>query len=112
MISTWGYTPYGTPKVATYLGCTKFTYIHDMKNITLPEEFFLPDYDIDPSSKEDTRSTVYWNPNILTDENGNATFSFFTSDIQGEFEIMVQGLEVNTFRPLMGSGTFKVTLDE
>ncbi|MBB5440708.1 hypothetical protein HDC92_004411 [Pedobacter sp. AK017] len=108
-IYAYGYTANGTPRVATYLGCTKFRYIHDMKNITIPEEFPLPDYDAYPSEKEDTRSTIYWNPNIVTDEKGTATFSFFTSDIQGEFELVAQGLEVNTLKPLMGIGSFKVT---
>ena len=109
MIYAYGYTTNGTPRVATYLGCTKFRYIHDMKNITIPEEFPLPDYGTNPSEKEDVRSTIYWNPNIVTNANGTATFSFYTSDIQGEFEIMAQGLEVNTLKPLMGTGSFKVT---
>ncbi|MBB5441399.1 hypothetical protein HDC92_005111 [Pedobacter sp. AK017] len=108
-IYAYGYTANGTPRVATYLGCTKFRYIHDMKNITIPEEFPLPDYDAYPSEKEDTRSTIYWNPNIVTDTKGTATFSFFTSDMQGEFELIAQGLEVNTLKPLMGTGSFKVT---
>ena len=92
-----------------YLGCGNYRDINYIKNITIPEEFPLPDYGTNPSEKEDVRSTIYWNPNIVTDANGTATFSFYTSDIQGEFEIMAQGLEVNTLKPLMGTGSFKVT---
>ena len=99
----------GLPELITYLGCGNYRNINYIKNITLPEEFPLPDYGTNPSEKEDVRSTIYWNPNIVTDANGTATFSFYTSDIQGEFEIMAQGLEVNTLKPLMGTGSFKVT---
>jgi len=94
-----------------YLGCGNYRDLNYIKNITIPVEFPLPDYDNIPSAKEDTRSTIYWTPNIVTDTNGTATFSFFTSDIMGEFEIRVQGLEVNTFKPLMGTGSFIVNIN-
>lgn len=40
-------------------------------------------------------STLFWRPGIKTDENGNASFSFKTSDISGDFVINVQGITDN-----------------
>jgi hypothetical protein len=107
----FGYNKTASYKVI-YLGCGNYRDVSYIKNITNPEEFYLPDYDSVPHPNEDIRSTIYWNPNLVTDANGTATFSFFTSDIMGEFEIIAQGLEVNTFKPLMGTGGFTVKANE
>ena len=92
-----------------YLGCGRYRDIEYIRNITIPEKFLLPDYDQDTLEGEDTRSTIYWSPNIMTEEDGTATFSFFTSDTAGEFTIMAQGLAIDTLIPMMGKGTFNVT---
>ena len=108
----WGHTPYGEPRTIIYLGCGRYRDINYIKNITIPEEFPLPDYEASPTTELDMRSTVYWNPNIFTDADGTATFSFFTSDVTGEFEIVAQGLVESTLRPLMGKGSFNVTMKQ
>jgi hypothetical protein len=43
----------------------------------------------------DYLSTVYWNPGLLTDQDGSASFSFFTGDIPGEFKIIADGIATN-----------------
>jgi len=91
-----------------YLGCGHYRDINYVKNITIPEEFPLPDYEVNPTSELDMRSAVYWNPNIFTGADGTATFSFFTSDVTGEFEVVAQGLAESDLRPLMGTGGFNV----
>ena len=40
----------------------------------------------------DYRSTLYWNPLLITDENGKATIRFFNSDNAHKIEIAVEGL--------------------
>lgn len=94
--------------IIVYLGCGHYRDINHVKNITIPDEFPLPDYESHHTSEQDMRSTVYWNPNIFTDADGTATFSFFTSDVTGEFEVVAQGLVESTLRPLMGTGGFNV----
>jgi hypothetical protein len=93
-----------------YLGCGSFRSTAYIKNITIPKSFHLPDYETNPNPNliEDKRSTIFWTPNLVTEADGTATFSFFTSDIVGEYEIMAQGLDVKTLNPIMGTGTFKV----
>lgn len=57
-----------------------------------PREFYSPNYDVITEEKPDYRATLYWNPAVQTDQNGTATFSFFTSDEDAEYLIEVQGL--------------------
>ncbi len=42
---------------------------------------------------DDRRVTLHWQPFIFTDLDGRATSSFFTSDIPGKKEIIVQGFD-------------------
>ncbi len=44
--------------------------------------------------KPDFRSTLYWNPNIVTDEKGNAQTSFFSSDKKGSYTVWVEGSDM------------------
>jgi len=37
-------------------------------------------------------STLFWHPGIISNENGEAEYSFYTSDITGSFRIVVQGV--------------------
>lgn len=40
----------------------------------------------------DLRAALYWNPELLVDENGETTFTFYTSDVTGEYSIVLDGL--------------------
>ena len=44
--------------------------------------------------KPDFRSTLYWNPNIVTDEKGQAQISFFSSDKKGSYTVWVEGSDM------------------
>ncbi|MCK4343995.1 MAG: hypothetical protein KAX05_01820 [Bacteroidales bacterium] len=56
-------------------------------------EFYSPTYTPENvgSEKPDHRITLYWNPNIIT-EDGKATVSFFTSDDISRYKIFVEGI--------------------
>jgi uncharacterized protein YfaS (alpha-2-macroglobulin family) len=43
----------------------------------------------------DLRTTIYWNPNIITDKKGNASFEFFNADTKGNYRIVVEGIDEN-----------------
>lgn len=105
---SWGWYPYGGAKNIMYLGCGRYRDIGYIRNITVPAEFPLPDYGVSPTKVEDTRSTVYWDPNIVTGADGTATFSFYTSDTVGGYTITVQGINAYTLAPVSGEGGFKV----
>ncbi|WP_286844855.1 hypothetical protein KCV26_13940 [Petrimonas sulfuriphila] len=64
-------------------------------------EFYQPDeFDI-LSSIPDSRNTLLWEPNVVTDENGEATVSFYCSDINNKFKMYVEGAGGNG---LLGTG--------
>jgi hypothetical protein len=68
--------------------------------------FTSPEYS-DASRKEsripDYRNTLYWNPEVRTDESGRAQVEFYTSDEDGDYIILVQGFTSDGHR---GSATF------
>jgi hypothetical protein len=56
--------------------------------------FYSPDHS-QPSLqpyKPDLRTTIYWAPNLTTDENGNCEVSFFNADKNADVRIVVEGL--------------------
>ncbi len=55
--------------------------------------FYSPKYDVTPDSKPDLRSTVYWNPHIVSDPTGKATFSYFNTDEPGTYRIAIEGID-------------------
>lgn len=56
--------------------------------------FYVPKYDT-PESKNvnDLRSTIYWNPQVITDENGEITLNFYNGDGRGSYRIIVEGMD-------------------
>jgi len=58
--------------------------------------FQSPDYSqVDSIDHQpDLRSTIYWNPNIITTEKGDAGFDFYTADEPGTYRIVVEGIDV------------------
>ncbi|CAH8285430.1 hypothetical protein EV196_1013 [Mariniflexile fucanivorans] len=59
------------------------------------KEFYSPDYadSFNDNSKQDIRTTLYWNPKItLSNANHKAEISFFTSDTRSKYAIEIEGL--------------------
>ena len=56
----------------------------------------------------DFRDILYWNPEVITDENGEAIIEFYTSDDIGKYKIIVEGMSIEN--NVLGSETigFKV----
>ena len=57
-------------------------------------EFYSPKYDVTPNNKPDLRTTVYWAPNLLTDDNGKAKFDYFNTDQTGNYRIVIEGVDL------------------
>ena len=76
----------------------------------LPREFKAPDYSRESakgSRVPGMRHTLYWNPSAKPVRGQDARFSFFTSDLGGEFKITVEGV-TSDGRIVQGSSTFSV----
>lgn len=55
--------------------------------------FYSPKYETTTSQQvADYRSTIYWNPEVTTDENGNASVSFYNADGRGTYRVIVEGM--------------------
>jgi len=72
-------------------------------------EFYQPNYDQESGEVlvPDFRNTLLWEPSVITDENGEATLSFFCSDINTDFVGRIEGVSDDG---LLGTGTFKFTV--
>lgn len=67
------------------------------KKYYLAKQFASPDYGAiaapEPTMvRNDFRSTLYWNGNVITDRTGKTTLSFFTSDEITSFRITAEGI--------------------
>ncbi|MBB5440138.1 TonB-dependent SusC/RagA subfamily outer membrane receptor [Pedobacter sp. AK017] len=61
----------------------------------LIREFYSPKYDAaTPDNRPDLRSTVYWNPHVVTDVNGKATFNYFNTDEAGTYRVVIEGIDM------------------
>jgi len=60
-------------------------------------EFYSPQYDNPHTNQKmaDLRSTIYWNPNIITDKDGKASFEYFNADGKGTYRVVVEGIDAD-----------------
>ncbi len=68
------------------------------KGFDTTAEFKIPDYSdkhIKNSKMDDSRTSVYWNGDIITDENGSANISFFTADTPATYIVTICGITAN-----------------
>jgi hypothetical protein len=57
--------------------------------------FYSPQYD-DPKTNIEVanqRSTIYWDPNIITGKDGNASFEYFNAGSKGTYRVIVEGID-------------------
>ena len=67
----------------------------DYEGMQLQREFYSPTYETEQQQKSrmpDFRNVLYWSPNVNTDAQGKANFSFYTSDKTGKYRVVFQGL--------------------
>lgn len=65
-----------------------------IEGFTPTKKFFSPDYEIDKENdiKIDERTTLYWNPYLITTaQNKSINFSFFNSDKAKKFKVIIEG---------------------
>jgi hypothetical protein len=57
--------------------------------------FYSPKYDKQSAVQQlpDLRSTIYWEPNIITDKSGTATLEYYNSDGRGTYRAVIEGID-------------------
>lgn len=63
------------------------------KGFFVNREFYSPKYDANPDPKPDLRTTVYWNPHLVSDVNGKGKLSYFNTDQPGSYRIVIEGID-------------------
>jgi hypothetical protein len=61
------------------------------------KEFYSPNY-ADPkinTAVADLRTTIYWNPRVVTDSTGTAKVNFYNADGAGSYKIILEGMDLN-----------------
>jgi hypothetical protein len=61
----------------------------------LPVEFYSPKYDTQErleNRQPDLRTTIYWQPNVVTDEEGKAKLDFYTADDPATYTVIIEGI--------------------
>ncbi len=61
------------------------------------KEFYSPKYTVNDTlnTGHDLRTTVFWKPDVITDKDGNASFSFYNADIKGMYKVVIEGIDEN-----------------
>jgi hypothetical protein len=59
--------------------------------------FYVPKYEGPKTSLQvqDYRTTIYWNPVVLTDKDGKGSFEFYNSDDKGPYKVILEGVDLN-----------------
>lgn len=58
-------------------------------------EFYVPPYNPEVNNARPQQATVYWAPNIITDEKGTATVEFPKEQAPGRYKVVVEGIDEN-----------------
>ncbi|MEO6979677.1 MAG: carboxypeptidase-like regulatory domain-containing protein [Mucilaginibacter sp.] len=72
-------------------------YIFRPLAISYPKQFYKPKYSLTDTARyqSDLRSTLTWEPNVITNKDGNATISFFSADSAPTYTIIIEGTDMN-----------------
>ena len=67
-----------------------------IKGYTKYKEFYNPDYSTNQSIETDVRTTLYWNPYLLTNKDSKSVkVSFYNNDITKRFRVILEGMNEN-----------------
>lgn len=104
--TTTGPTEEHTPRIYN----PKKLQVVTMAGFSTPKDVYFPDYSDshESSSVPDTRSTIYWNPNILTSSKEPGTVSFYAGSVPTQYRIVVEGIDVNG-EPVRGEKILTIT---
>lgn len=60
-------------------------------------QFYAPQYDHPEPvmEKKDLRTTIYWNPEMITDKDGNIVFNYYNADGAGNYRIVIEGIDAD-----------------
>lgn len=63
------------------------------KGYAISREFYMPQHDATTNDKPDLRTTVYWNPALISDAQGKFKIDYFNTDQAGLYRIVIEGID-------------------
>jgi hypothetical protein len=81
-------------KRGPFMKVTPGTYLYKPLAFTMPKQFYSPKYTVKNKNTAlgtDLRSTVHWEPKVITDASGKATVSFYTADKAVNYTVVMEG---------------------
>jgi hypothetical protein len=64
--------------------------------VVYSKQFYQPKFDVSSNGADQANvSTIFWKPDIVTDEMGKATVNFLMGNQKGKFSIILQGADLN-----------------
>ncbi|TKC05083.1 carboxypeptidase-like regulatory domain-containing protein [Pedobacter frigoris] len=83
-------------------------YVYKPIPFTIPRKFYAPRYLPETiADMSDIRATVHWEPDVVTDKDGNATVKFFAADNPGNYTFVIEGADL---QGSLGSKTNKIVI--
>lgn len=67
---------------------------YNPKGYFVARQFYSPRYDTKPDSKPDLRTTVYWNPSIVSNTEGKFKLDYFNTDEPGLYRVVIEGIDL------------------
>ncbi len=80
-----------------FMDYTPGIYLFKAMPLSWPAAFYKPKYAVKNVTDHllDLRSTIDWEPNIVTDANGEAKLSFYTADKPSTYTLTIEGSDMN-----------------
>ena len=68
-----------------------------IKGFYKAKEFYSPKYNYNQlkNFKEDLRSTIFWKPNVVTDNEGNAFFEYYNAGNAANYRVVIEGIDAS-----------------
>jgi len=97
----------------TYRGNAQGIKTFILDGLDAPREFYSPRYEGPSRNSEvyDGRATLFWEPSVRTDSNGEARVEFYTSDRQTTLDVIINGIEVVSGNPGQGHAQINIKSD-
>ncbi|MGC3944240.1 MAG: hypothetical protein QM762_06935 [Chryseolinea sp.] len=76
----------------------------DYEGMQLQREYYMPKYENSrqrESRLPDQRDRLYWAPSVVIDGSGKQSVEFYTSDLTGDYEVLIEGM---SSKGAVGSG--------
>jgi hypothetical protein len=70
---------------------------YNFNGFTKGRVFYSPKYDHQETAVagKDLRSTIYWEPYLITGKNGKVSFDYYNAEAKGTYKVVIEGIDIN-----------------